>query len=139
MGFVIKVRERNIIRSCSLPDTYRILPVGMWNKSGAPTLFLFFFSLYNMFISQTSRRWYRVSSFLVLCPSPLYHYSYTYMLPFPLPPIHSGFIVNSNTFYGPLPITPSAFTLPSTSFRYSLPPIFFSATIVTISNPVFLF
>ena len=49
-GFVIKVRERNIICSYSLPDTHWTVPVGMWNESGAPALFLFLFSLYKMFI-----------------------------------------------------------------------------------------
>ena len=64
-------------------------------------------------------------SFLVLCPSPLYHYSYTYMLPSPPSPFLRSIQDLSSIqtpSYGPLPVTPSAFTLPSTSFRYSLPP-----------------
>ena len=41
--------------------------------------------------------------------------------------------------YGPLPITPSAFTLPSTSFRYSLPPHLFFSHNRNHLQPVFSF
>jgi len=93
----------------------------------------FTFSLYNIFIQQTSRRCYRVSfSPLILCSvSSLYHYSYTYVFSIPPPFPSSG-----SKFIFKHPLTP----LPRYTFTF-LPPSSIQSNIATDlpQNPILFF
>ena len=104
-----------------------MLPVGMWNESGALTLF----SPFSFLCTTCSSN--RPVADAIGCPfslSPLYHYSYTYMLP-SLPPPPS--IQNSNIFLQPASRYPaSTFTLPPAFFFL----LFFSSHLLsTTSQP----
>lgn len=77
------VQGRNLICLCSsLSSRYPLEPTSGYVERGRHRDFFFSpsFSLYNKPIYQTSRRCYQVS--VSHSPSSLYHYSYTYMLPF---------------------------------------------------------
>ena len=142
-GFVIKVRERNIhpfLFASRYPLDATSRYVERKRRTDSVSLFLFFVQHVHLTDQSKMLSGFLFSRSLSLALVSLLLYIYVAIPPFPLPPIHSRFIVNSNTFLRPSPRYPFR-VYPSLHLfsLFSSPSIFLSVTITTISDPIFLF